>query len=260
MYLDCMIKIPEAPGKISLITKGNTTYVRYVAERIYKPDKKYTSPNHKVIGKLAGASGDLMIPNENYLKYFGALDIPEIRNNVRRSSCIRVGAFIVIRKIMEDYKLPDILSKYLGKRDCGLFLDLGAYSIITENNAAQYYPDYAYNHPLLTEKMHIYSDSKISDFFASIEDDQRIGFLNEWNAGRDHREKIYISYDSTNKNCEAGEIQMVEFGHPKEDKGLPVFNYSIAYDTYNKEPLFYEQYPGSIVDISQLQFMLEKAT
>ena len=45
---------------------------------------------------------------------------------------------------MEDYKLPDILSKYLGKRDCGLFLDLGAYSIITENNAAQYYPDYAY--------------------------------------------------------------------------------------------------------------------
>ena len=200
-----------------------------------------------------------MIPNENYLKYFGALDIPEIRNNVRRSSCIRVGAFIVIRKIMEDYKLPDILSKYLGKRDCGLFLDLGAYSIITENNAAQYYPDYAYNHPLLTEKMHIYSDSKISDFFASIEDDQRIGFLNEWNAGRDHREKIYISYDSTNKNCEAGEIQMVEFGHPKEDKGLPVFNYSIAYDTYNKEPLFYEQYPGSIVDISQLQFMLEKA-
>lgn len=259
MYLDCTIKIPEAPGKISLITKGNTTYVRYVAERVYKPDKKYTSPNHKVIGKLADATGDLMIPNENYLKYFGAQDIPEIRNSVRRSSCIRVGAFIVIRKIMEDYKLPDILSKYLGKKDCGLFLDLGAYSIITENNAAQYYPDYAYNHPLLTEKMHIYSDSKISDFFASIEDDQRIGFLNEWNAGRDHREKIYISYDSTNKNCEAGEIQMVEFGHPKEDKGLPVFNYSIAYDTYNQEPLFYEQYPGSIVDISQLQFMLEKA-
>jgi len=26
-----------------------------------------------------------------------------------------------------------------------------------------------------------------------------------------------------------------------------------------KEPLFYEQYLGSVVDISQLQFMLEKA-
>lgn len=25
---------------------------------------------------------------------------------------------------------------------------------------------------------------------------------------------------------------MVEFGHPKEDKGLPVFNYSIVYDPH----------------------------
>lgn len=105
----------------------------------------------------------------------------------------------------------------------------------------------------------MYSDSKISDFLSGIEDELRIGFLNEWNAAKDHREKIYISYDSTNKNCQAGELQMVEFGHPKEDKGLPVFNYSVAYDTNNREPLFYEQYPGSIVDVSQLQFMLEKA-
>ena len=79
------------------------------------------------------------------------------------------------------------------------------------------------------------------------------------NEKRDHREKIYISYDSTNKNCQAGDIELVEYGHPKDDKGLPVFNYSIACDTENKEPLFYEQYPGSVVDISQLQFMLEKA-
>ena len=42
-----------------------------------------------------------------------------------------------------------------------------------------------------------------------------IGFLNSWNETRNHREKIYISYDSTNKNCQAGDIEMVEFGHPK---------------------------------------------
>ena len=107
--------------------------------------------------------------------------------------------------------------------------------------------------------MHIYSDTKVSDFLVSVTDDQRIGLVDEWNEARDHREKIYISYDSTNKNCQAGDIEFVEYGHPKDDKGLPVFNYSIAYDTANKEPLFYEQYPGSIVDISQLQFMLEKA-
>ena len=176
-----------------------------------------------------------------------------------RSSCLRVGNYFVLRKIIEEYRLPGMLEKHLGKRDTGLFLDLAAYSIISENNAAQYYPDYAYNHPLFTEGMHIYSDSRISDFFSGMTDEQRTGFLNEWNEKRDHREKIYISYDSTNKNCQAGELEMVEFGHPKDNRELPVFNYSIAYDTDNREPLFYEQYPGSIVDVSQLQYMLEKA-
>ena len=90
-------------------------------------------------------------------------------------------------------------------------------------------------------------------------EDQSVGFLNDWNASRDHREKIYISYDSTNKNCQAGDIEIVEFGHPKADAGLPVFNYALAFDTENKEPLFYEKYPGSINDVTQLQIMLDKA-
>ena len=260
MYLDFEVKIPEVPGKIGRFTKGGTTYVRYVTGRTYHPEKKYNIPNHKTIGKQSLTDQTMMIPNENYLKYFGDVELPELKAGVNRSSCIRIGAFLVIRKILEEYELPAILKKYLGIKDCGLFLDLAAYSIVAENNAAQYYPDYAYNHPLFTAGMHIYSDSKVSDFFASVTDDQRIGFLNEWNSNRDHREKIYISYDSTNKNCQAGNIEMVEFGHAKDDKNLPVFNYSIAYDTYNREPLFYEQYPGSIVDISQLQFMLEKAS
>lgn len=51
---------------------------------------------------------------------------------------------------MEEYSLPQMLTKYLGAKDCGLFLDLCAYSIICENNAGQYYPMYAFNHPLLT--------------------------------------------------------------------------------------------------------------
>lgn len=230
-----------------------------MAGRTYHPEKKYNIPNHKTIGKQSLTDQTMMIPNENYLKYFGDVELPVLKAGVSRSSCIRIGAFLVVRKILEEYELPAILKKYLRIKDCGLFLDLAAYSIVAENNAAQYYPDYAYNHPLFTAGMHIYSDSKVSDFFASVTDDQRIGFLNEWNSNRDHREKIYISYDSTNKNCQAGNIEMVEFGHAKDDKNLPVFNYSIAYDTYNREPLFYEQYPGSIVDISQLQFMLEKA-
>lgn len=259
MYLNYEVRIPDVPGKINQVKKGKAIYVRYVVGRTYHPEKKYNVPDQRIIGKRSENDPEKMVPNENYVKYFGGLEQPEERSETCRSSCVRIGAFLVIRKILEDYRLPAVIEKYFGTRDGGLVADLVSYSIISENNAAQYYPAYAYNHPLFTEKMHIYSDTKVSDFLVSVTDDQRIGLVNEWNEARDHREKIYISYDSTNKNCQAGDIEFVEYGHPKDDKGLPVFNYSIAYDTANKEPLFYEQYPGSLVDISQLQFMLEKA-
>lgn len=259
MYLNFEVDIPKIPGKINYVKKGGTVYVRYVLERVYHPEKKYNIPEQRIIGKRSENNPDRMLPNETFVKYFGGQEMPEQKAGQTRSSCLRIGTFLVIQKILNGYKLPEILEKYLGKKKTGLFLDLAAYSLISENNAAQYYPSYAYSHPLFTKQMHIYSDSKVSDFLAGLTDDQRIGFVNEWNENRDHREKIYISYDSTNKNCQAGDLRFVEFGHPKDDRGLPVFNYSIAYDTYNKEPLFYEQYPGSIVDISQLQYMLKKA-
>lgn len=106
----------------------------------------------------------------------------------------------MIRKIIAEYHLDEMIGRLIGK-DAGLFLDLAAYSIVTENNAVQCYPDYAYNHPLFTQGMKLYSDSKVSSFINSITRDQCIAFQNEWNSRHDHREKIYISYDSTNKNC-----------------------------------------------------------
>ena len=72
------------------------------------------------------------------------------------------------------------------------------------------------------------------------------------------RAVVYVSYDSTNKNSEAGDIDIVEFGKAKDDKGFPVFNLSIAMDRTNRIPLFYEEYPGSVTDVSQFTFMVDK--
>ena len=258
MYFDFFVKIPEDTGKISLNKRGETTYVEYTYGRRYMPEKKYNVPQRTTIGKMDPSDSSMMCPNPNFLKYFPEVELPEEKDRSKRSSCIRIGAYILIKKIIADYGLDDMMKRIIG-RDSGLFLDLAAYSIITENNAGQYYPDYAYNHPLFTDKMRIYSDSKVSDFITAITPDQSIGFLNEWNAKRDHREKIYISYDSTNKACQAGDIDIAEYGHSKDGKDYPIFNYAIAYDRNNREPLFYEEYPGSIVDMVQLQIMLDKA-
>lgn len=260
MYLEFLVKIPTVKGKITRRKKSNIVYIEYEYDRVYDPSRKYTFPKRVTIGKLSDTDPELMRPNQNFLKYFPDAELPESKSRTSKSSCLRVGAYFVLRKLIEECSLKDILGKYFVPRDMGLFLDLAVYSIIAENNAAQYYPDYTYNHPLFTEKMKQYSDSTVSDFLNSVTDDQSTGFLNTWNESRNYREKIYISYDSTNKNCQEGDIEMVEFGHPKVDVGEPIFNYVVAYDSHNQEPLFYEKYIGSLNDISQLQFMLDKAS
>lgn len=256
MYLTSKVQVPDCEGKITRKKIDKTKYVYYEIGRTYNKEKKYTVPTRVCIGKMVPDHDELMYPNEKFIKYFPELGLPK-ESEGHRSSCLRIGAFLVIRKIIADYRLDVILASIIGK-NAGLFLDLAIYSIITENNAGQYYPEYAYNHPLLTENMMMYSDSAVSDFLRDVTVDQRVEFLNQWNSKRDHREKIYISYDSTNKASQAGDIDIVEEGHAKVDEGKDIFNYSVAYDRNNREPLFYESYPGSIVDVSQLQYTLEK--
>jgi hypothetical protein len=258
MYFDFLVTVPDVPGKIVRKNIKGSLYIYYEYDRIYDPVRKFNIPKRTTIGKLSEDDPALMHPNQNYRRFFPDVELPEEKPGFKRSSCLRIGSFLVIEKITKDYHLDQMIFNLFGP-DGGFLLDLATYSIICENNAGQYYPDYAFNHPLLTEDMRVYSDTKVSSFLSSITEEYTSSFLNEWNRKRNHRERIYISYDSTNKNCQAGEISIVEYGHPKDDKGLPIFNYAIAYDKNNREPLFYEEYPGSIVDVSQLQYMLEKA-
>ena len=258
MYQQQKVNIPISDGGVTVKVIKGTGYVYYTTGRIYSSEEKRSNPVRVTIGKRCEDDPTKMIPNEKYGIYF-ADRMPEgLLVEAKRSSCLHIGAFFVIRKIIAEYKLDQIIEKIVGK-DAGLFLDLAAYTIVTENNAAQYYDGYGFNHPLFSRNMRVYSDSKVSDFLQNLSIEQQIEFQNVWNSTRDHRGKIYISYDSTNKNCDAGDIDLVEYGHPKDDKGLPVFNYSIAYDTKNSVPLFYETYPGSIVDVQQIQQMIEKA-
>ena len=223
----------------------------------YKSERKYAVPLRVIVGKKSEDDPSLMIPNEKFQIYFPDVELPDELPFAYRSCCLKIGTCVIIRKVLDEYRLQQMLKKLFGD-DTGLILDLIAYLIIEEENAGQYYPDFAFTHPLFSEKMTIYSDSKVSRLLNSISKDQCISFLDDWNKNRDHRSRIYISYDSTNKNCDAGDIDIVEYGKAKDDKGLPVFNLSIAMDKTNRVPLFYEEYPGSVTDVSQFTFMVDK--
>ena len=259
MFLKYKVDIPEAPGKLVRKNRDGHTYIEYEYDRTYDPVKQITYPKRASIGRVDPDDPTRMTPNENFLKYFPDAETPKEDVRADRSPYLNIGPYVVFHELIRECELEKTLRTCMDDRDAGFLLDLACYSIVTENNAGQYYPDYAYCHPLFTPDMKIYSDSVVSGFFHKLKPEQMTGFLNKWNASRNKRQRIYISYDSTNKNSQAGDINLVEYGRPKQGEGQPVFNYSVTYDTKNREPLFYELYPGSINDVSQLTYMVDKA-
>lgn len=152
MYLNLTVPMPSENGKLTIKTIKGTPYVYYETGRTYDATKKYNSPKRVCIGKQCKDHPGMISPNTSFLRFFPEAALPEETEDPERSSCLHVGAYLVIRKVINDYFLDRMIAK-------------------------------------------------ISDFLGWEMDNQRTTFLNEWNKKRDHREKIYISYDSTNKIC-----------------------------------------------------------
>ncbi len=257
MYYKDPVKIPSIKGRISRQTTKSGTYIHYVLERVYDNQKKFTVPKRVLIGRLHDDDNDLMLPNERFFELFPSTP-RKLRDAAVRCANIQIGPYIVIEKVLQESGLDKLLHKHFGK-DAGFLADWISYMIVESRNQGQHYPDYAYTHPLFTTGMRPLSDASISEFFSNVTVDQIRGFLDDWNEKQDHTQRIYISYDSTNKNCQAGDVDLLEFGKAKVDIGERFFNIAVAFDALNKVPLFYEQYPGSINDVSQLQYVVEKA-
>lgn len=262
MFKNYTVEKPVEKGKIITTKRESGEYVYFKYGRKYFPDRKYEIPLRVCIGRVDANDSTKMFPNENYDKYFekGAAEIEPVFINPR-SSCLSVGTYILAKAVVEKNGILDWMKDNFGKKDGGLIVDLANYSLISEKNSAQHYPDYAYVHTLFTQDMRIYSDSKIGILLQrTITRDSVLDFLNFWNESKDHRRKIYFSYDSTNKICQVGDVDLSEIGHSKTGSNSEhIVNLAIATDVKTKTPLFYEEYPGSLVDVSQLPYLVETA-
>jgi len=123
------------------IRKGQT-YVLYQYGRIYKPDKRYAVPQRTIIGKVNPDGSNTIYPNEHFQEYFPLAVLPEELLEAYRSCALGIGAYAVMQKVLEDYKIPQILP-YFGK-DSGLILNLVSYMLVDEEIAGQHYPDFAF--------------------------------------------------------------------------------------------------------------------
>ena len=70
-YGNSPVKIPKVAGKITFRKTTDRTYVLYETGRVYNPVKKTNTPQRAMIGLQIRNAPALMLPNENYEKYFG---------------------------------------------------------------------------------------------------------------------------------------------------------------------------------------------
>ena len=166
MYIDVLVDVPKEKGKITIYSKGKSSYVNYEIDRVYDPVRKFNIPKRVTIGKLSEEDRDKMIPNQNFLQYFPKVMILKTKINTERSKTLHVGAYLVIQKVLEDYQVFDMLRDYFAEEEMGLFLDLIACTIVCENNGVMYYPLYAYEHPLFTKDMQIYDENEVKKFLS----------------------------------------------------------------------------------------------
>ena len=136
MYYDFTVPVPKVQGKIIRKPKGDTVYVLFQYGQKYNKEKKYSVPQRTIIGKIDSSDHTVMYPNEKFEEYFPNSTMPEELPEAYRSCALRIGSYAVIRKVISEYKLKEMLFKRFGD-DTGLLLDLAAYMIVDEENAGQ---------------------------------------------------------------------------------------------------------------------------
>ena len=90
-----------------------------------------------------------MLPNERFLKHFPDAQLSPSDPPSKRSGTLRAGTYLAFAAIIKEYGLDKLLEASFGDK-AGFILDLASYLIVSEDNAGQYYPDYARCHPLFT--------------------------------------------------------------------------------------------------------------
>lgn len=233
--------------------KNGTIYVQITAEKRYNPQTKYNNDKRVLIGKMVEGSSTMMIPNDKFFDFYPEmkpiLELPD------HSDVLKIGAFVLFDLIMTNNGMAHLINEVY-KEHSDLMKDILSYMIVKETSVMQHFTEYGFEYPIFSER--VYSDNRISEILSDTRKHLHDLFLEKWNNIHNETENIYISYDSTNMNSAATGAELLEFGKSKDEGSeLPQINVSIGFDQNSLTPLFYELYPGSIIDNTQCSIMVD---
>ena len=193
-----------------------------------------------------------MYANRNYFIYFNKAHLPEAPE---KNDNISIGLHVVLNQLCQESSLEKMLDQIFGVFDARLILDLAAYMISEESAKFQHFLHWAKGELLFSSCMR--SDTYISTFLKERLTVSKINqFKKMWAVSNIGNGSIYVCYDSTNVNCQAEGVYLVQKGFAKDDASLNQVNTDYVVRQEDGLPLTFMQFPGSIVDIVQAPEMI----
>ncbi len=163
------------------------------------------------------------------------------------------GDLLPVMKVVRDLNLAGILERILGENYKTVLVMAINHVIRPEamNNIQEWYED-SYISRIYVSDLGSSSLSRIMESIGSINANH--SFLREILnvTGKDGA----LYYDLTSFSSHSREIEFLEYGYPRSDPDYPQVNVSLV-ESSDEVPIFYDIYPGSVVDVTTVENTVE---
>lgn len=262
-----MPRIDRSESNVFPWPKG--AYIRNKSYVYINTSNKYVSPSEKKEKGTRGYTGhdsicigvtiDPQHPNIRKLyanPNYRALIVPvELPEPPRVADSLAVGLTCWIAEASDQSGLAEDLTAAFGETEAQLILDLSAYMLSKESAVMQHFPAWAREHVLFSDD--IKDDAFIGKFLKDTLTIPRIKhFREKWAVRNIGDGRIFLCYDSTNVNCQAEGVFIVQMGHAKDDPTIAQVNTDYVIRQSDGLPLTYLHSPGSVSDIAQASEMI----
>ncbi len=244
------------------LRNGPYVYVNTSSKYVRSSNRKdggsrgYTDHESVCIGVLADhEKGTRMFyANTRYRQMFGVQELP---GPPLFADSLSVGLYCVVQTVAEQTGLAEDLTAAFGEDLARQILDCSHYMLSRESAVMQHYPPWAREHALFSDA--IKSDTALGVMLKSEISISKINKFRDLWALRnvpDGGVSLFLCYDSTNVNCQASGVFIVQRGHAKDDPSLDQVNTDYVVRQEDGMPFTWLHSPGSVSDIAQAQEMI----
>ena len=252
--------VVERPKDTKLCPSGRSIYVYHVLSSTYDPVRKFNTDKRISVGKMVDGSDTKMIPNDKFFMYYPDItpDNVQLPDQPDFSQTLHAGAVVAELAIAENLGLTEILESIYGRQMAQEILSVVTYVLTDESAVFQHYPDFLRKH--LSSVATVRSDSYVSSklLHEEISDERIIETLRLWNKKNCDEDIVFIGCDSTNFNTEAEGVGIADYGKAKDDPTKPQVNLAVAMKQSDNTPLSYDLFPGSIIDLTECEQLVDQ--